>query len=470
MKILSFITKLSFTGVSKLNNNKLYFSLLFFIIFFYSFISYENITFDLYFNYLYEDYANFFKSFDSSYLRYENITFPLWGYGIIHLLDQNILLTLLIQQLFTFSTLIYLDVVIRKYNILNNISSFRLIILLSSSWFFFHTQMWPKSIAANLLLLSLIFLIEYFYNKNQKKLILASVCFGILHNFRSDYIYLSILIFFIVLFFGTFNFRSFKSKFIFPIIQLVFLVPWMIFTFNQIGKPLLTSTNSGHVLFIGLGQLPNNIWGITPIDQDQKKIQILNEKFNTDYSKLEYAKWNGYDENEFLKKEFISNIKKHPIEWIKKCLYAGRLLILDPFYVGNVGNFQENKISNIVEIRKLEQHIYNFNFSDSISLVINTEWSFTKKEIFQLFITVFTKLFGIIVFITSIIILLLSIIDRIKQRLFFSGIEIILICAVLYQISISIFAFHMPVYNSGLYIIYVLLSYLLFQKYLSIKQ
>ena len=44
----------------------------------------------------------------------------------------------------------------------------------------------------------------------------------------------------------------------FLIIQLIFLIPWMLFTLNQTGKPLINSTNSGHV-FIGLGQLPNNV-------------------------------------------------------------------------------------------------------------------------------------------------------------------------------------------------------------------
>ena len=458
------------TSTIKLKKNTTYYLILFVIISLCSLISYENLTFDLYFNYLYEDYANFFKSFDIGELRYDPTTFPLWGYGLIHLLDKNIFLTLLIQQLFTFLTLVYLDIVIRKNNILRNISFFRVIILLSSSWFFFHTQMWPKSIAANLLLLALIFLIEYLYDRSQKKLIFASICFGFLHNFRSDYIYLSIVIFFLILFIDEFSFKNFINKSIFPFIQLVFLIPWMMFTFNQIGKPLVTSTNTGHVLFIGLGQLPNNVWGITPFDKDPKKMQLLNEKFKTDYSKIEYPEWNRDKENKYLEEVFIKNIKQNPVEWIKKCFYAARLLILDPFYVGNVGNFQQNKISNIYEIRELENLIYNLNISESLYLLKNTKWNFNLKELFQIIITIYTKIFGIVIFISSVIILIIATLNRLKKKLFFDNVETLMILCILYQISISIFAFHMPVYNSTLYIIYILLSYRLFQKYLSIKQ
>ena len=181
--------------MSKLNNNNFYYISLFIAILFYSFISYENISFDLYFNYLYEDYANFFKSNDKSQLRYENTTFPLWGYGFLHLIGKNKLIFLIIHQLLTFGVLIYIDTVIRKYMIISKINLFRIFILLSSSWFFFHTQMWPKSIAANLLILGLILIVDYLNSKERISLIFSGIIFGLLHNFRSDYIYLSIVIF-----------------------------------------------------------------------------------------------------------------------------------------------------------------------------------------------------------------------------------------------------------------------------------
>ena len=310
----------------------------------------------MYFNNLYEEFANYFKTKDLNSFSNPNTTFPIWGYSLFHLFGKSVILNLVIQQLFTFINLIILDSVIRKHKLIYNINLFRITILLSSTWFLFHTQMWPKSPASNLLLLGIILLIDFCRTKKYKTLILSTVCFGILHNFRSEYFYLSILIMFLFLIYDKKVYDYIKTS-SFLLIQLIFLIPWMIFTFNQIGKPLIGSSNSGHVFFIGLGQLPNNIWGITPIDKDPLKQKLLEEKFQKNYDTIPYSSWNSIEENNYLKKEFYNFISNHPKEWIKKNFYAIRLLVLDPFYVGNVGNFQQNKISNIYEIRKLENFL-----------------------------------------------------------------------------------------------------------------
>ena len=454
------------TSTIKLKKNTTYYLILLVIISLCSLISYENLTFNLYFNSLYADYAKFFSTLDYSSFTYSNNTFPIWGYGLIHLLGQNILVTLILQQTFTFINLILLDRLILKYKLIDNINLFRLVVLLSSTWFLFHTQMWPKSIGSNLLLLGIILLIKYIKSSKNSMLIYSAICFGLLHNFRSEYIYLSVVIMILLLLWDKFNLK--KLQFIF--IQIIFLIPWMLFTYNQTGTPLLNSTNSGHVFFIGLGQLPNNIWGITPYDRDPKKQEVLVDKFGDKYKYIDYVEWNGIKEDRYLKKVFFDFIKKNPKEWVKKCLFASRLLVLDPFYVGNVGNFQQNKISNINEIREIEALFYSFNFSEISSLIKNTKWEINLKELFQLMVTLYTKVFGIIVFISFLIIFLISVLYNIFKRTFYNRLEQLLCLIILYQMSISIFAFHMPVYNSSIYIFYLLLSYLLFQKYLSIKQ
>jgi hypothetical protein len=403
-------------------------------------------------------------------LKYPNSTFPLWGYGVFHLFGQSIILNLIFQQGFTYINLIILDRFILKYKVFKNIINYRLIILMSSTWFLFHTQMWPKSIASNLLLLAIILILKYFKTKNLKLLIYSGICLGILHNFRSDYLYLSIILTVIILILEDKSMyrRFISSSFIF--IQVILLIPWMMFTNMQIGKPIPTSTNSGHVLFIGLGQLPGNKWGITPYDKDPVKTSLLIKRFGDKYKYIDYEAWNGIDEDQYLKEVFFNYVKEDPIEWIRKCAYAARLLVLDPFYVGNVGNFQQNKISNIDEIRQIETLFYNFKFKGIYKLIFNTNWKIDTKEIFQLLYTIYTKIFGIIVFSSFLIIFLLSSLQIIKRKLIISTEEILLSIVIFYQIAISIFAFHMPVYNSTVYIIYLLLTYLLFQKYLSIKQ
>lgn len=469
MKTLSIINYCN-NFFSKLNNNNTYYKLLFIVILFYSFISFESISFDLYFNNLYENYAKFFKSFKLEDLKYEPTTFPLWGYGLFHLLGKKVIIFLIIQQALTFYVLIYLDKLIRTYKLIDNIYLLRLIILLSTPWFLFHTQMWPKSISANLLVLGVLSIIHYLLTKEYIRIIYSAILFGILNNFRSDYIYLSLIIFIVLIMLDRFNFKSLFYKLQFISIQFLLIIPWMLFTFNQIGKPLITSTNSGHVLFIGLGQLPENKWGITPFDKDSLKLELLNKRFQKDYSKVDYAEWNQFEENEFLKKEFFKRAQEDPFEWIKKCLYSIRLITFDPFYVGNVGNFQQNKISNINEIRILENLVYQLNFKDSYDLIRATKWRFSFKEILQLVFTIYTKLIGIIIFSFSIFIYMISILKFMTQKYKLNKIDIILFLCIMYQLAISIFAFHMPVYNTSMYLLYILLSYRLFQKNLSIKQ
>ena len=71
---------------------------------------------------------------------------------------------------------------------------------------------------------------------------------------------------------------------------------------------------------------------------------------------------------------------------------------MDPFYVGNVGDFQKNGISNIKEIRTLENAVYNLDFKSIYKIIKDTSWEFSSFEIFQLIITILTKMLGIILF------------------------------------------------------------------------
>jgi hypothetical protein len=452
-----------------LNNTKIYYLLLTIIIVFNSWISFENITFNLYFNSSYEEYSNFFKSLDFNVFSFKGSTFPIWGYGIVHLFGKNIFLTLFIQQFITFLTLIYLDNTLIRLKKLDSVSLFRFLILISFPWFLFHTQMWPKSFASNLFIISVFELLKFINKKNYKNLFLSAFCFGIMLNFRSDYIYLFYLITIFVFISKPFSFIDSIKKTIFPVSVLCLLIPWMVFSYYQTGKPLLTSTNSGHVLFSGLGQLPNNIWGITPYDEDSLKTKLLIEKFGDKYKSLEFEAWNGIEEDKFLKQVFFNLVIENSKEWIKKCFFSFRLLVLDPFYVGNVGNYQQNKFSNIIEIRKLEKFIYQFKLTKATELIKETTWELSFKEVFQFIYTLIVKVIGVTLMFSFLFISIITLIRKVSI-IFSDPFLYILSLIVIYQMSISVFAFHMPVYNTLSYIFYLLLTYLLFQKYLSTKQ
>jgi len=446
-----------------LNNKYYYYLLLMLSIIFSSIISYENISFDLYFNESYVEYSKFFKTLDFSVFPNNSRTFPLWGYGIFHLLGSNKLMFLIIQQITTFLVLVFIDRQLLNLRIINRIEYFRFLIILSFPWFLFHTQMWPKSISSNLFILGVFLLFKYLKTKEIKFLVISSIVFGLVANFRSDYNYLYLVFFVIIILNSPSGTKEFLKKMLFPAIILMLLLPWTLFTYKQTNKPLLSSTNTGHVLFIGLGQLPDNSWGITPRDDDKVMDSLLKNKFISNYKSY------NYKEGIYLKTKFKELIKENPKQWFEKCLYALRIFILDPFYVGNVGNYQHNKFNNINEIRELEYLVYKFEFKNAIALLKKTEWKLSGKEIFQFLFTFFVKAQGLLLIFSFFVGLGLCL-HKFGMRLFEEKIIFMLFITIIYQISIAILAFHMPVYNTTVYMFYLLLTYLFFQKYLSIKQ
>jgi len=438
-------------------NKTLFLTTVFVLIIFSSIISYPNISLDLYFNNLYINYA---KSF-ANLIKLNPIeevnditTFPIWGYGIIHWLFNSSKFSILIfQQGLNFITIYLIDKVLRKKD-QKTLFIWRILILFGFPYFLFHTQIWPKSISSSLLILAVIQLINYFNNRKKNHLIFSGLFFGLLCNFRSEYTYLILSIPFFLIFWDIIEkkkttFFSF-SILILPFITFLLLIPWGLYTKSKIDHYLLTSTNSGHVLFIGLGQLPNNIWNITPRDDDPKMDKILNEKFkNKNYSSI------GYEENQYLKKMFFLYVKGSPFEWIKKCVNNIKLIFLDPFYVGNVGDFQKNGISNIIEIRELESSVYQLDFKNGYEIIQNTDWEFSIKEILQLSFTILIKIIGLIVFLVSILSGLYILFFKSKWY-FKTQTNFLLSIVIIYQITLSVFVFHMPVYNTSIYLIYLI--------------
>ena len=448
-----------------LKNNVFFFISLLVLIIVSSLLSFKNLSLDLYFNQKYYVYA---KALSSFFISNSNIlvdglsTFPIWGYGIVHwLFDSSILNILIFQQVLSFYTIYVLDQFLSK-NYKKSLVVWRGMVLLALPYFFFHTQIWPKSICSSLLVIGIIQLIYYLNSQKKSYLIYSGLSFGILCNFRSDYLYFIIIIPFILMVWEFVTQKKIKtiSTLIIPLLTLILLIPWGIYTYSRSNQFLLTSTNSGHTLFIGLGQLNNNKWGITPADDDLKMNQILAQKF-----KHRSFSSTGYEESQYLKKVFFLLIFDSPFEWLKKCFYNVRLVFMDPFYVGNVGDFQKNGISNIKEIRTLENAVYNLDFKSIYKIIKDTSWEFSSFEIFQLIITILTKILGIILFLIFIYSGMYFVFFK-RKWFIKSPINLLLSVLVLYQLMILIFVFHMPVYNTSIYLIYLaLLTIMLNEKF-----
>ena len=442
-----------------LKNNYYFYFLLIIALFLSSIISYENISFDLYFNNKYKDYSDYFKGLlmGKSVLEYNELsTFPIWGYGLIHLLFKSKLNILIVQQLLNLIAIVKVDQFLIEVKKIKHIKLSRILLLLSLPYFFFHTQMWPKSISSSLLILGVLQIFYYLENNKILNLVFAGILLGLLSNFRSDYLFFIFILPLFLLFSEFYQTKTLKfyslKVLIIPGLVILFLIPWSNYTYSKTNHYLLNSTNTGHTLFIGLGQLPENYWGITPRDDDSK----MNEVLMSEFKQKKIVSSVSYSANQFLKNKFLEQIIDNPLEWTKKCLYSLRLILLDPFYVGNVGDFQKNGIANILEIRALENAVYRFNFSAFYEILMNTDWLFSSKEIFQILVTILTKLIGLIIFFSTLSITLYTILKSSKTILNDPTLSLSYLL-LSYQISISVFAFHMPVYNTSIYLIYLII-------------
>ena len=110
-------------------------------------------------------------------------------YGLVLTITKSKLIIILFQQLLTFGTIFFIDFFIRKYNWIKSFDFFRFLLLISFNWFFFHSSLYPYSISANLLILSVFLLLIFFQTNKVIPLISSGIIFGILLNFRSDFYY-----------------------------------------------------------------------------------------------------------------------------------------------------------------------------------------------------------------------------------------------------------------------------------------
>lgn len=249
-----------------------------------------------------------------------NPTFPMWGYGWLFLITENKLLILILQNLLgIFSISIFIQYIKDNRIIMDKaILLLKFLLLISIPWYAFHSLMWPYSFTISLFILSFVLLFDSFFKKQgvTLNLILSAILFGLALNFRSDYYLMPLGLMTISLIASRFSLLSFKKTVVWLFAIYVCLVPWAIYGKHVTGHYLLTSTNSGHVFFIGLGNLPGNKWGITPYDGDPLMRRLIEERFGNAKSSLHY------DTNKFLMSEFLKRIKTDPLEYFRNaCMH-----------------------------------------------------------------------------------------------------------------------------------------------------
>jgi hypothetical protein len=186
-------------------------------------------------------------------------TFPMWGYGWLIFLLRSRLVILLFQQLLAAAAYVSVAHLLRRRPELGvgTARTFKILIVFSLPLFAVHSVYWPYSISASLLALSLVSLLRP-SSPSTKWVIVSGILFGLMLNFRSDFILfppVAALLFW--------NQGRDRKRAVLSVVWLLsiylMLVPWGLYTRRASGQFHFTSSNSGQVLFAGLGQLPGKL-------------------------------------------------------------------------------------------------------------------------------------------------------------------------------------------------------------------
>lgn len=413
----------------------------------------------------YDDYSRLIRS--SFNISIEYPTFPMWGYGFILAITKNKLVIIILQFCITFFVIYALDQIAQQVFKTAKIKIFfRISLLLSFPWFSFNSNLWPYSIAANLTIFSLIFLYKYFYYHKDMFLIISACLFGVVLNFRSDYYLYPLFLSILLIGYKIFSWEN-KSLirikvhhiFLWLILIYSFLIPYAIYAHTTIGHYIVTSTNSGHVFFIGLGQLPNNKWGITPYDGDPKMAEIMKEEFGQE----SYGRSIQYDGDKVLKKRFLDIIKKDPKEYLKKIFYSAYLMLKGGFYYGEYLTwFTFGETIKVIHLN-IKESLKELDFRSVLQV-------FQKAGLFFSLLYCLWKSIGI--FSRFLFIFFnFSLFFYIFRKFFKSNnfISIIFLSIVFYQYALCIFAYYMPCYVTNLYLIYLFFIFLTIDCYIKNK-
>ena len=245
-------------------------------------------------------------------------TFPMWGYAWLLFVTDSKLVLLVVQNLAAIAAVWFFVRTLEQEGVLGTAGSrvLKILVVLSLPWYAFNSLRWPYSIAVALVLVALALLIRGVERKDKIwPFAAAGIAFGLTLNFRSDYIAVPV---FVALGLVALSRVPLRRRLVWAGAWIgatyLLLVPWAVYTQHVTGDPLLTSTNSGHVLFISLGNLPDNTWGITPVDGDPRMVREVQDKFGQEQTLTHRS-------DEFLRRRFFELVAADPVEYARKDLH-----------------------------------------------------------------------------------------------------------------------------------------------------
>lgn len=252
---------------------------------------------------------NLINNFSFSISDNITATYPMWGYPVLLAIFEIIYDASLI---FIFQYILCIYSLFKFFEKSKKLSTYEQIV--SYIIFLFYVMLlsvkWPGAIYSFLFFM-------FALSHLNKEYLRAGLFLSLAYNFRSEaLIFLIVYIFFIIL----------RKKHYKIIISLALLCPWILFQFYSHGKIIPTSTNSGGVLYISLGQLPNNKWERIHLDEEAQKYVI-----NKSNGEIQNP-W-SLEANKILSSKFKEDVIQHPDEFFKKIIYNGISSFLGGLYV-----------------------------------------------------------------------------------------------------------------------------------------
>jgi len=237
-------------------------------------------------------------------------TYPIWGYALLLSLIELVRLPLATAVLVLQFVLCLASIALlyRLYGIPERLWH----IVLFYPWLVLFSIRWPDAIAAFLVCLFLFLMHRAVVRQREGYLVAAALYLGLLYNFRVEYLAYPIAALVALVIcrdslprFGRFG--RLAPAVAILLLSLVCYVPWVAHVSSD--RTLrLTPTNSGAVLYISLGQLPDNPWGRT---HDDREAYAYVNGFGIDDAM-------GTAADPLLRDRFFDDVRSHPVAFAKK--------------------------------------------------------------------------------------------------------------------------------------------------------
>ncbi|MDP8255656.1 MAG: hypothetical protein P9M14_07905 [Candidatus Alcyoniella australis] len=291
--------------------------------------------------------------------------YPLWGYPLLVMLGLSVghpgLVLLLIQGLLCIVAIkLFYKLFKLEYRYRHLILLLPFVVIMSAKI--------PDAIVDALLFFVFCYGVRYIEKGSLKALIPTALLMGVIGNFRSDYLFVPILI----LSFSILpHFRNYRRRVAIlcgaiTVATVVLLIPWSARSFLYDGQWRLTATNGGLVAYISLGQLPGNPWGIKHVDDDGWRYTArhgVNDPYSTEGEAL-------------LKGATIRLIKDHPGAYIIKVGHNLLRSLIGGVYTGEYANLtiEKERLNQIWVLTQQVgrwQGIKSVRFTEAGALAVN---------------------------------------------------------------------------------------------------